>query len=195
MGCSCNVCINTSVTCTWPPRERQACFECTQWHDKCLVDGELVTQHAPCGSRPKKRKARVVAQPIIKEVTEETAVEELTGKDVMPEEASIEVAALEEVPVVNMPPCLEELVWVTLQEVCKKRESLERCEHFEYGLWEEMHKLVTLKGREVASAQGNVALAGAMQGNVMVGKSWVQEEGKRKAREPERKRRLWCKSR
>ena len=49
-----------------------------------------------------------------------------------------------------------------------------------------MRKLVTLKGQEVASAQGNVAPVGVTQGNVMVGKSWVQEKGKRKAREPEK---------
>ena len=76
----------------------------------------------------------------------------------------------------NVPPCLEELVWATLQEVCKMCESLERHEHFEYRLLEEMCKLVTLKGREVASEHGNV----------MVGKPQVQEKGKRKAREPEK---------
>ena len=53
---------------------------------------------------------------------------------------------------------------------------MERHKHFEYGLLEGMRKLVTLKGREVALAQGNV----------VVGKSWVQEKGKWKAREPEK---------
>ena len=49
-----------------------------------------------------------------------------------------------------------------------------------------MRKLVTLQGREVASVQGNVTPAGVMQGNVVVGKSQVQEKGKRKARELEK---------
>ena len=127
-----------------------------------------------------------MSQPVIEEVNKEAAVEELTGKEVTPEEANIKVAAPEEVPVMNVLPCLEELIWAALQEVCKLCESLERCKHFEYGLLEEMHKLVTLKGREVASAQGNIAPAGVTQGSVMVGKSWVQEKGKRKARELEK---------
>ena len=126
-----------------------------------------------CGSRPKKKKVQVMSQPIIEEVNEEAAVEELTEKEATPEEVSIKVATLEEVPVANVPPCLEELIWVTLQEVHKLRESSKRQEHFKYRLLEEMHKLVTLKGREVASAQGNVALAGVAQGSVAVGKSWV----------------------
>ena len=112
-------------------------------------------------------------------------MEELTGKEVMPEEANIKVAAPEEVPIVNALPCLEELVWETLQEVCKMRESTERHKHFKYGIWEEMRKLVTLKGREVASAQGNVVPAGVIQRSAMVGKSQVQEKGKKMARAPE----------
>ena len=136
-----------------------------------------------------------MSQPIIEEVSEEAAVEELTGKEATPEEANIKAVAPEEVPVMNMLPCLEELVWANLQEVCKLHESLEKHEHFEYGLLEEMCKLVTLKGREVASAQGNVVLAGATQGNVMVGKSWVQEKGKRKAREQEKEDETMIKSR
>ena len=128
---------------------------------------------------------RVISQPVIEEVSEEVAVEELTGKETMPEEVTIKAVAPEEVPVMNAPPCLEELVWENLQEICKLHESSERCELFEYGLLEEMRKLITLKGREVALAQGNVTLAGAAQGNVMVGKSQVQEKGKRKVRELE----------
>ena len=128
---------------------------------------------------------KVISQPIIEEVSEE-AVEELTGKEVTPEEVNIKVTAPEEVPVVNALPCLEELIWATFQEVCKLRESSERCKHFKYGLLEEMCKLVTLKGREVASAQGNIMPVGVVQGSAMVGKSRVQEKGKRKAREPEK---------
>ena len=77
-------------------------------------------QRVPRGSGPKKKRARVVSQPVIEEVSEEAAVEELTGKEATPEEATIEVdvpvegAAPEEVPVVNAPPCLEELAWATL---------------------------------------------------------------------------------
>ena len=56
----------------------------------------------------------------------------------MPETAPVEIDALEEVPIMHAPPCLEELIWVSLQEICKLHESLERCEHFEYGLLEEM---------------------------------------------------------
>ena len=109
----------------------------------------------------------------------------MTGKEVTPEEATVEVAALEEVPVVNTPPCLEELVWATLQEVRKMCESMERCKHFKYGIWDELQKLVTLKGREVSLAQGNVTLAGVAQESAVVGKSQVQGKGKMKAREPE----------
>ena len=108
-------------------------------------------------------------------------MDELTGKEATPEEASTEVAAPEEVPVANALPCLEELVWATLQEVHKMRESAERGKHFEYRIWEELHKLVTLKGREVSLVQGSIAPAGVMQR-----KSQVQEKGKRKAREPEK---------
>ena len=143
-------------------------------------------QRTPRSSRPKKKKAKTMLQPIIEEVNKEAAVEELTGKETMPEEANVEVIAPEEVPVANAPPCLEELIWAMLQEVRKLHESSKRWEHFEYGLLEEMRKLVTLKGREVASAQGNVVPAGVAQGGVMVGKSRVQEKGKRKAREPEK---------
>ena len=75
-----------------------------------------------------------MSQPVIKEVSEEAAVEELTGKEMTLEEANIEVTAPEEVPVVNAPPCLEELVWATLQEVRKMHKSSERHEHFEYSL-------------------------------------------------------------
>ena len=102
-------------------------------------------------------------------------MEELMGKEVTLEEANVKVVAPEEVPIMNALPCLEELVWANLQEVCKLCEPSERREHFEYSLLEEMHKLVTLKGREVALAQGNVVPAGAVQVNVMVGKSQVQE--------------------
>ena len=124
-----------------------------------------------------------MSQPVIEEANREVVVEELTGKEVMPE--NIEVTAPEEVPVMNMLPCLEELVWLTLQEVRKMRESVERCEHFEFGIWEELRKLVTLKGREVASAQGNVVPVGATPGSATVGKSRVQGKGKRKTRELE----------
>ena len=118
-------------------------------------------------------------------------MEELTGKDATPEEATVEAAvpvevtAPEEVLVVNVPPCLEELVWATLQEVCKMRESVERSEHFEFGIWEELRKLTTLKGREVALAQANVAPAGVVQERAVVGKIRVLGKGKRKAREPD----------
>ena len=86
------------------------------------------------GSGPKKKKVQVVSQPIIKEVNKEAAVEELTGKEAMPEEATVEVTAPEEVPVANVLPCLEELVWATLQEVHKMRKSAERREHFKFGI-------------------------------------------------------------
>ena len=190
-GRSCDVCINAHVMCTWPPGERRACFECTRRHDKCLIDSESVMQRAPRSSGPKKKRARVVSQPVIKEVSEEAAVEELTGKEATPEEATIEVDALvegaapEEVPVMNAPPCLEELAWATLQEVCKMRESAERREHFEFSIWDELRKLVMLKGREVALAQGNVAPTGVAQERAVVGKIRVPGKGKRKAREPE----------
>ena len=159
-------------------------------HDKCRIDGESVTQRAVRGSGPKKKKTWVVSQPVIDEASEEV-VEELTGKEAMPEEAMVEasvpveVSALEEVPVVNAPPCLEELVWATLQEVRKMRESAERREHFEFGIWEELWKLTTLKGREVALAQVNVAPAGVVQERAAVGKIRVLGKGKKKAREPE----------
>ena len=160
-------------------------------HDKCRIDSESVTQRAARGSGPKKKKAQVVSQPVIEEVSEEAAVEELTGKEATPEEATAKVAAPvkatapEEVPVVNVPPCLEELVWATLQEVRKMHESVERREHFEFGIWDELRKLVTLKGREVALAQANVVLAGVAQERAVVGKIRVPGKGKRKAREPE----------
>ena len=154
-------------------------------HNKCLIDSKSVMQHALRSSRPKKKKVQVVSQPVIEEANKEVVVEELTGKEATPEEANIEVAALEEVPVMSMPPCLEELVWATLQEVHKMCKSVERCEHFELGILEELCKLVTLKGREVASAQGNVVLVGVAQGSAVVGKSRVQGKGKRKARELE----------
>ena len=60
-------------------------------------------QRAAHRSRLKKKKARVVSQPVIDEASEE-AVEELTGKDATPEEATVEAAvpvevtAPEEVP-------------------------------------------------------------------------------------------------
>ena len=66
-----------------------------------------------------------MSQPIIEEVNEEVAVEELTGKEVMLEEATVKAAAPEEVPIMNMPPCLEELIWVTLQVVRKMHKSAE----------------------------------------------------------------------
>ena len=134
-------------------------------------------QCVPRGSGPKKKKVQVILQQVIKEVNEEVAVEELTGKEAMPEEAMVEVAApvkvtaLEEVPVVNALPCLEELIWVTLQEVRKMHKSAERCEHFEFGIWEELRKFVTLKGREVSMVQGNVMPAGVAQESATVGKS------------------------
>ena len=86
-GRSCDMCINAHVMCTWPPGERHACFECTHRHNKCLINGESVTQHVPHGSGLKKKKARIVSQPAIEEVSEEAAVEELTGKEATPEEA------------------------------------------------------------------------------------------------------------
>ena len=145
----------------------------------------------PCSSGPKKKRARVVSQPAIEEVSEEAAVEELTRKEAMPEEAITEVdvpvdnAALEEVPVTKAPPSLEELAWVTLQEVHKLRESAERCEHFKFGIWEELRKLVMLKGREVALVQGNVTPMGVAQEKAAMGKIQVPGKGKRRAREPE----------
>ena len=185
------MCINTHVTCTWPPGERRACFEFTRRHDKCLIDGKSVMQCAPCGSGPKKKKARIVSQPAIEEVSEEAAVEELTGKEVTPEEAitivdvPAENTALEEVPVANAPPSLEELAWVTLQEVRKLHESAERREHFEFGIWDELRKLVTLKAREVALAHGNVVPTGVAQERAAVGKIQVPGKGKKRARELE----------
>ena len=118
-------------------------------------------------------------------------MEELTGKDATPEEATVEAAvpvevtAPEEVLVVNAPPCLEELVWATLQEVRKMRESTERWEHFEFGIWEELQKLTMLKGREVALVQANVVPAEVVQERATVGKIRVPGKGKRKARELE----------
>ena len=102
---------------------------------------------------------------MIKEANEEAAVEELMGKETTPEEVIVKATAPEEVPIMNTPPCLEELVWATLQEVRKMRESAERREHFEFGIWEELRKLVTLKGKEVALAQGNIVPAGVAQGS------------------------------
>ena len=133
---------------------------------------------------------RVVSQLVIDEASEE-AVEELTGKDVTPEEATVEAAVPvevttpEEVPVINAPPCLEDLIWATLQEVPKMHESAERWEHFEFGIWEELQKLTTLKGREVALVQVNVAPAEVVQERAAVGKIRVPRKGKRKARELE----------
>ena len=128
---------------------------------------------------------------MIEEVSEEAVVEELTGKEVTPEEVITVVDALaknaapEEVPVANVPPSLEELTWVTLQEVRKLRESAERCEHFEFGIWDELRKLVTLKAREVALAQGNVAPTGVAQERATVGNIRVLGKGKKRARELE----------
>ena len=124
-------------------------------------------------------------------MSEEAAVEELTRKEATPEEAITVVdapaknAAPEEVPVANVPPSLEELAWVTLQEVRKLRESAERHEHFEFGIWDELRKLVTLKAREVALAQGNIAPMGVAQERATVGKIRVPGKGKKRAREPE----------
>ena len=121
----------------------------------------------------------------------EEAVEELMGKEATLEEATVEavvpveVAAPEEVLVVNTLPCLEELVWATLQEVRKMHESVERREHFEFSIWDELRKLTTLKGREVALAQANVVPAGAVQAKAVAGKIRVPGKGKKKAREPE----------
>ena len=118
-------------------------------------------------------------------------MEELTGKEATPEEATVEaavpveVAAPEEVPVVNALPCLEELVWATLQEVRKMHEATERREHFKFGIWDELQKLMTLKGREVALAQVNVVPAGVVQEKAVAGKIRVPGKGKKKAREPE----------
>ena len=142
-------------------------------------------------SGPKKKKARIISQPAIEEVSEEVAMEELTGKEAMPEEAItvvdtlVENAAPEEVPVTNAPPSLEELTWVTLQEVRKLRESAERHEHFKFGIWDELRKLVTLKAREVALAQGNIAPMGVAQDRAAVGKIQVPGKGKKRARELE----------
>ena len=128
---------------------------------------------------------------MIEEVSEEVAVEELTGKEATPEEAitvvdaPAENTAPEEVLVANVPPSLEELAWVILQEVRKLRESAERRKHFEFGIWDELRKLVTLKAREVALAQGNVALTGVAQERATVGKIRVPGKGKKRAREPE----------
>ena len=128
---------------------------------------------------------------MVEEVSEEAAVEELTGKEATPEEAiavvdaPAENAAPEEVPAVNVLPSLEELAWVTLQEVHKLRESVERHKHFEFGIWDELRKLVTLKAREVALVQGNVALTGVAQERAAVGKIWVLGKGKKRARELE----------
>ena len=97
----------------------------------------------------------------------------------------VEVSAPEEVPVVNAPPCLEELIWATLQEVRKMRKSAERREHFEFGIWEELQKLTMLKGREAALVQANVTPAGVVQERAVVGKIRVPGKGKKKAREPE----------
>ena len=105
--------------------------------------------------------------------------------------APVEAAAPEEVLVVNALPCLEELVWVTLQEVWKMRESTERRKHFEFSIWEELGKLATLKGREVSLAQANVTLVGVAQESAAVGKSWVQGKGKKKARELEEEEETW----
>ena len=74
---------------------------------------------------------------------------------------------------------------MTLQEVRRLRESMERREHFKFGIWDELRKLVTLKGREVALAQGNVVPMGVAQERTAVGKIWVPGKGKRRAREPE----------
>ena len=52
-------------------------------------------QCVPRSSRPKKKTARIISQPAIEEVSEEAAVEELTGKEVTPEEA---------ISVVDAPP-------------------------------------------------------------------------------------------
>ena len=150
-----------------------------------------MTQHAPHGSGLKKKRARVVSQPAIEEVSEEVVVEELTGKEATPEEAITEVdapvenAAPEEVLVANAPPSLEELAWVTLQEVRKLRKSVERHKHFEFRIWDELRKLVMLKGREVALVQGNVAPTGVAQERAAVGKIRVPGKGKRRARELE----------
>ena len=150
-----------------------------------------MTQRVVCGSGLKKKKVRVVSQLVIEEVSEEVAVEELTGKEVTLEEVTVEVAAPvetaapEEVWVVNALPCLEELIWATLQEVRKMHESAERRKHFEFSIWDELRKLVTMKGREVSLVQGNVAPVGVTQERAAVGKIWVPGKGKRKAREPE----------
>ena len=45
--------------------------------------------------------------------------------------------------------------------------------------------MTTLKGREVALVQANVAPAGVVQERAAVGKIQVLGKGKRKAREPE----------
>ena len=65
------------------------------------------------------------------------------------------------------------------------RESTERREHFEFSIWEELWKLTTLKGREVALAQASVTPAEVVQERAAVGKIRVPGKGKRKAREPE----------
>ena len=70
-------------------------------------------------------------------------------------------------------------------------ESAERRKHFEFGIWEELRKLATLKGREVSLVQANVTPAGVTQESAMVGKSRVQGKGKKKAREPEEEEETW----
>ena len=126
-------------------------------------------RHTACATWvwAEKEKAQVVSCPVIEEASEEVAVEELTGKEVTPEEVTVKVTAPEDMPVVNAPLCLEELIWAILQEVRKMHESAARHEHFEFSIWEELQKLATLKGREVALAQGNVAPAGATQESAM----------------------------
>ena len=57
--------------------------------------------------------------------------------------------------------------------------------HFKFGIWDKLRELVTLKAREVALAQGNVALTGVAQERAAVGKIRVPGKGKRRARVPE----------
>ena len=56
---------------------------------------------------------------MIEEADGEAAVEELMGKEVTPETAPVKAAAPEEALVMHVLPCLEELVWASLQEIHK----------------------------------------------------------------------------
>ena len=66
-----SACVNTSVTCMWPPHERQVCFKCMRQHDKCLIDGKSMMQHVLQGSRPSKwKKTQIVLLLTVEELNE-----------------------------------------------------------------------------------------------------------------------------